>query len=150
MISTSHNGDRATFGVTLWLSIKKFSYLLPVQYNITFSVRFFCPRLIKIRRLYASSWSYIFYYNFCARHTSSKYFGISKLDEIFDLEQILKVQKIGNQLALSQSHSHYLRTSFPIPSGQIPVPVTPIPFSQPKNRPIPAPILPLHDPYSTS
>ena len=28
------------------LSVKKFSYLLPVQYNITFSVRFFCPRAI--------------------------------------------------------------------------------------------------------
>ena len=41
-----------------------------------------------------------------------------------------------------------LRTSFPIPSGQIPVPVTPVPFSQPKNRPIPAPILPLHDPHN--
>ena len=26
--------------------LKKFSYLLPVQYNITFSVRFFCPRAI--------------------------------------------------------------------------------------------------------
>ena len=34
------------FLVKLWLSIKKFSYLLPVQYNITFSVRFFCPRAI--------------------------------------------------------------------------------------------------------
>ena len=56
MISTSHNGDGATFAVTRCLyyapvfsetlSIKKFSYLLPVQYNITFSVRFFCPRAI--------------------------------------------------------------------------------------------------------
>ena len=34
------------FLVKLWLSIKKFSYLLAVQYNITFSVRFFCPRAI--------------------------------------------------------------------------------------------------------
>ena len=47
---------------------------------------------------------------------------------------------------------HYLnpilifKDFIPIPSGQIPVPVTPIPFSQPKNRPIPAPILPLYDP----
>ena len=42
-----------------------------------------------------------------------------------------------------------LRTSFPIPSCQIPVPVTPNPFSQLKNRPIPAPILPVHDPLLT-
>ena len=39
-------------------------------------------------------------------------------------------------------------TVFPIPSGQIPVPVTPIPISQPKNRRIPDPILPLHDPLN--
>ena len=40
----------------------------------------------------------------------------------------------------------FFRTSFPIPSGQIPVPVTPIPFTQPKNRSIPGPILPLRTP----
>ena len=34
------------FLVKLGLSIKEFSYLLPVQYNIPFSVRFFCPRAI--------------------------------------------------------------------------------------------------------
>ena len=34
----------------------------------------------------------------------------------------------------------------PLYSFIISMPVTPIPFSQPKNRPIPAPILPLHDP----
>ena len=53
--------------------------------------------------------------------------------------------KIGNRLTLLQSHSH-LKTSFPIPSGQIPVPATQIPFSQSKNRSIPVPILPLQDP----
>ena len=70
------------------LSVKKFSYLLPVQYNITFSVRFFCPRAISKLGDKTHPTGHIFYYNFCARHTSSKYFGISKLDEIFDLGQI--------------------------------------------------------------
>ena len=40
----------------------------------------------------------------------------------------------------------FLRTSFPIPSGQIPVLATQIPFFQSKNRSIPVPILPLQDP----
>ena len=53
----------------------------------------------------------------------------------------------------SEITSHHLNsilifdTSFPIPSGQIPVPVIHIPFSQPKNRSIPVRILPLQDPY---
>ena len=44
----------------------------------------------------------------------------------------------------------FLRTSFPIPSGQIPVPATQIPFSQSENRSIPVPILPLQGPLIMS
>ena len=90
--------------------------------------------------------SCIFYYNFYARHTSRKYFRISKLDENFRFGTNLKGAKNWKSTGIISIPFPSLRTSFPIPSGQIPVPVTPIPFSQPKNGPIPAPILPLHDP----
>ena len=39
----------------------------------------------------------------------------------------------------------WLLTFFPIPKERIPVPVTSIPFSQAKIRPIPVLVLPLHD-----
>ena len=58
--------------------------------------------------------------------------------------KILKTQKNWESTRITSIPFQFLRTSFPIPSGQIPVPATQIPFSQSKNRSIPVPILPLH------
>jgi hypothetical protein len=60
--------------------------------------------------------------------------------------KILKTWKNWESTSITSIPFPFLRTSFPIPSGQIPVPATQIPFSQSKNRSIPVPILPLQDP----
>ena len=115
-----------------------------MQYNITFSVRFFCPRAISKLGDKTHPPGHIFFIIIFVLDIPAV--SISKLDEIFDLGQTYKKLEIN---------WHYLN---PIPifkdfishsQGQIPVPVTPIPFSQAKNRPIPAPVLPLHDPLCT-
>ena len=60
--------------------------------------------------------------------------------------KILKMWKDWESTRITSIQFPFLRTSFPIPSGQIPVPEIQIPFSQPKNGSIPFPILPLQDP----
>ena len=63
--------------------------------------------------------------------------------------KILKTWKNWESTRITSIPFPFLRTSFPIPSGQIPVPATQIPFSHSKNRSIPVPILPLQDPLET-
>ena len=60
----------------------------------------------------------------------------------------LKTWKNWESTRITSIPFPFLRTSFPIPSGQIPVPATQIPFSQSKNSSIPVPILPLQDPHT--
>jgi hypothetical protein len=59
----------------------------------------------------------------------------------------LKRGKIGNQLALPQSHSHFWGLHFPFPVVKS---QSQQPKSQSKNRSIPVPILPLQDPLKDS
>lgn len=47
---------------------------------------------------------------------------------------------------MTENHQDCIPFPFHIPSGKIPVPATLIAFSQPKNRSISIPILPLQDP----
>jgi hypothetical protein len=60
--------------------------------------------------------------------------------------KILKTWENWESTRITSIPFPFLRTSFPIPSGQIPVPATQIPFSQSKNRSIPVPIFPFQDP----
>ena len=60
--------------------------------------------------------------------------------------KILKTWKNWESTRITSIPFPFLRTSFLILSGQIPVPATQIPFSHSKNRSIPVAILPLQDP----
>ena len=102
------------------LSVKKFSYLLPVQYNITFSVQFFCPRAISKLGDKTHPPGHIFLIIIFVLDIPAVFWNIP-ITWNFRLGTNLKGAKNWKSTGIISIPIPFLRTSFPSPSNPNPI-----------------------------